>query len=150
MPAAGHRRSRPHPLEPEAANLFFQPVSSRYERASPAVISNNQFSRYREVFGDDVAAAAMIDRLCSTPKSSHSQATATDSKTANSAAPPQPNRLTKTMTNHRGSAHLEQKLEEAGEPPRGMGRGMNRGRQLPAVAREAAQTSAKPAADRAA
>src|SRR5215204_188807 len=50
-------------LEPEAANLFFQLASSRYERASLIVTSNKQFGRWGEVFGDDVVAAAMIDRL---------------------------------------------------------------------------------------
>jgi hypothetical protein len=42
---------------------FFQLVSSRYERASLIVTSNKPFGRWGEVFGDDVAAAAMIDRL---------------------------------------------------------------------------------------
>ncbi len=51
------------PFEPEAANLFFQLVSSRYERASLIVTSNKQFGRWGEVFGDEVVAAAMIDRL---------------------------------------------------------------------------------------
>jgi DNA replication protein DnaC len=51
------------PFEPEAANLFFQLVSSRYERASVIVTSNKPFGRWGEVFGDDVVAAAMIDRL---------------------------------------------------------------------------------------
>jgi DNA replication protein DnaC len=51
------------PFEPEAANLFFQLVSSRYERASLIVTSNKSFGRWGEVFGDDVVAAAMIDRL---------------------------------------------------------------------------------------
>ena len=51
------------PFEPEAANLFFQLVSSRYERASLIVTSNKPFGRWGEVFGDDVVAAAMIDRL---------------------------------------------------------------------------------------
>jgi DNA replication protein DnaC len=50
-------------FEPEAANLFFQLVSSRYERASLIVTSNKPFGRWGEVFGDDVVAAAMIDRL---------------------------------------------------------------------------------------
>lgn len=48
------------PFEPEAANLFFQLVSSRYERASVIVTSNKPFGRWGEVFGDDVVAAAMI------------------------------------------------------------------------------------------
>lgn len=51
------------PFEPEAANLFFQLVSSRYERASLIVTSSKPFGRWGEVFGDDVVAAAMIDRL---------------------------------------------------------------------------------------
>ena len=50
------------PFEPEAANLFFQLVSSRYERASLIVTSNKPFGRWGEVFADDVVAAA-IDRL---------------------------------------------------------------------------------------
>jgi len=51
------------PFEPEAANLFFQLVSSRYERASPMVTSNKPFGRWGVVLGDQVVAAAMIDRL---------------------------------------------------------------------------------------
>jgi DNA replication protein DnaC len=51
------------PFEAETANLFFQLVSSRYERASLIVTSNKPFGRWGEVFGDDIVAAAMIDRL---------------------------------------------------------------------------------------
>jgi DNA replication protein DnaC len=51
------------PFEAEAANLFFQLVSSRYERASLIVTSNKPFGRWGEVFGDATVAAAMIDRL---------------------------------------------------------------------------------------
>lgn len=51
------------PFEAEAANLFFQLVSARYERASMIVTSNKPFGRWGEVFGDDTVAAAMIDRL---------------------------------------------------------------------------------------
>ncbi len=51
------------PFDPEAANLMFSLVSSRYERASMIVTSNKPFSAWGEIFGDDVAAAAMIDRL---------------------------------------------------------------------------------------
>ncbi len=51
------------PFEPEAANLFSQLVSARYERASLIVTSNKPFGRWGEVFGDDTVAAAMIDRL---------------------------------------------------------------------------------------
>lgn len=49
------------PFEPEAANLFFQLVSSRYERASLIVTSNKVFGRWGEVFSDDVVAAATRD-----------------------------------------------------------------------------------------
>jgi DNA replication protein DnaC len=51
------------PFEAQAANLFFQLVSSRYERASLIVTSNKPFGRWGEVFGDATVAAAMIDRL---------------------------------------------------------------------------------------
>jgi hypothetical protein len=51
------------PFEPESANLFFQLVSARYERASLIITSNKPFGRWGEVFGDDIVAAAMIDRL---------------------------------------------------------------------------------------
>jgi DNA replication protein DnaC len=51
------------PFDPEAANLMFSLVSSRYERASMIVTSNKPFSAWGEIFGDDMAATAMIDRL---------------------------------------------------------------------------------------
>ena len=51
------------PFEADAANLFFQLVSSRYERASVIVTSNKPFARWGEVLGDATVAAAMIDRL---------------------------------------------------------------------------------------
>jgi DNA replication protein DnaC len=38
-------------------------VSSRYERASLIVTSNKPFGRWGEVFGDEIVAVAMIDRL---------------------------------------------------------------------------------------
>jgi DNA replication protein DnaC len=51
------------PFDPQAANLMFMLVSRRYERASLIVTSNKPFSAWGEIFGDDVVAAAMIDRL---------------------------------------------------------------------------------------
>jgi DNA replication protein DnaC len=51
------------PFDPEAANLMFSLVSARYERASMIVTSNKPFSAWGDIFGDDVTAAAMIDRL---------------------------------------------------------------------------------------
>jgi IstB-like ATP binding protein len=50
------------PFEPEVANLFFQLVSSRYERASLIVTFNKALGRWGAAFGDEVVAAAMIDR----------------------------------------------------------------------------------------
>ena len=41
------------PFEADAANLFFQLVSARYERASLIVTSNKPFGRWGEVFGVD-------------------------------------------------------------------------------------------------
>ena len=51
------------PLTREEASLFFRLLVRRYERASLIVTSNKPFGRWGEVFGDDVVAAAMIDRL---------------------------------------------------------------------------------------
>jgi DNA replication protein DnaC len=51
------------PFEQDAANLFFQLVSSRYEHASLVLTSNLPFSGWAGVFGDQVVAAAMIDRI---------------------------------------------------------------------------------------
>ncbi|MEZ3162130.1 IS21-like element helper ATPase IstB [Microbacterium sp. BWT-B31] len=51
------------PFEQDAANLFFQLVSSRYEHASLILTSNPPFSGWGGVFGDQAVAAAMIDRI---------------------------------------------------------------------------------------
>ena len=51
------------PFDLEAANLMFSLVSARYERASMIVTSNKPFSGWGEIFGDEVVAVAMIDRL---------------------------------------------------------------------------------------
>ena len=42
---------------------MFSLVSARYERASMIVTSNKAFSAWGEIFGDEVTATAMIDRL---------------------------------------------------------------------------------------
>ena len=51
------------PFDPQAANLMFMLVSRRYGRASLIVTSTKPFSGWGEIFGDEVVAAAMIDRL---------------------------------------------------------------------------------------
>lgn len=51
------------PLERQAANLLFALVASRYERGSIIVTSNRSFEAWGEIFGDQMVAAALIDRL---------------------------------------------------------------------------------------
>jgi DNA replication protein DnaC len=51
------------PFDAAAAALFFQLVASRYETGSIIVTSNLPFGRWGETLGDDVVAAATIDRL---------------------------------------------------------------------------------------
>lgn len=51
------------PLSGDAAHLFFQLVARRYEAASIILTSILAFSRWGEVFGDQVVAAAGIDRI---------------------------------------------------------------------------------------
>src|ERR1700694_4707441 len=51
------------PFDPEAASLMFSLVSNRYARASMIVTSHKPFSKWGDIFGDDMAATAMIDRL---------------------------------------------------------------------------------------
>ena len=43
--------------------LFFQLMTRRYEHASTVLTSNKGFEEWGEIFGDDVMAAALIDRL---------------------------------------------------------------------------------------
>ena len=51
------------PFDAASASLFFQLIASRYETGSVIVTSNLVFSRWGETLGDDVVAAATIDRL---------------------------------------------------------------------------------------
>src|SRR5690349_2281894 len=51
------------PLESNAAHLFFQLVSRRYERGSMLVTSNRSVAEWGGVFGDAVVATAILDRL---------------------------------------------------------------------------------------
>ena len=51
------------PFDTASAALFFQLVASRYETGSIVLTSNLAFSRWGETLGDDVVAAATIDRL---------------------------------------------------------------------------------------
>jgi len=51
------------PFEPDAAHLFFQLVSRRYERGAMLVTSNRAVGEWGSVFGDAVVATAILDRL---------------------------------------------------------------------------------------
>lgn len=51
------------PLEPDAAHLFFQLVSRRYEKGAMLITSNRSVAEWGTVFGDAVVATAILDRL---------------------------------------------------------------------------------------
>jgi DNA replication protein DnaC len=51
------------PINHTGAVLFFQLMNRRYERASTILTSNKGFEEWGEVLGDEVMAAALIDRV---------------------------------------------------------------------------------------
>src|SRR5216684_1853348 len=51
------------PFEKRSAHLFFQLVARRYEKGSLLVTTNQLVGQWGQVFGDDVLAAAILDRL---------------------------------------------------------------------------------------
>jgi DNA replication protein DnaC len=51
------------PVSAHEAYLFFQFVSARYEKASTIMTSNKSFIDWQELFGDQVIASAILDRL---------------------------------------------------------------------------------------
>jgi DNA replication protein DnaC len=51
------------PFERRSAHLFFQLVARRYERGSMLITTNQVVTQWGAVFGDDVLAAAILDRL---------------------------------------------------------------------------------------
>ncbi len=51
------------PFEREATDLLFNVISARYERASIALTTNLGFEQWTQIFPDEMAAAAVIDRL---------------------------------------------------------------------------------------
>jgi DNA replication protein DnaC len=51
------------PFERRSAHLFFQLVSRRYERGSLLITTNQAVTQWGSVFGDEVLAAAILDRL---------------------------------------------------------------------------------------
>ena len=51
------------PVTPGGGNLFFQLVNARYEKGAMILTSNRGFAEWGEVFGDNVVATALLDRL---------------------------------------------------------------------------------------
>lgn len=51
------------PMDIQGANLFFQLIAKRYEKASTIFTSNRAFSQWNEVFADVTIASAILDRV---------------------------------------------------------------------------------------
>ncbi len=51
------------PIDQLGANLFFQLISRRYERGPMILTSNQSFANWGDVFGDQVIATAILDRI---------------------------------------------------------------------------------------
>ena len=45
------------------ASLFFKLISKRYKKTSTIVTTNKPFDEWGDIFGDEVVAAAILDRL---------------------------------------------------------------------------------------
>jgi DNA replication protein DnaC len=51
------------PMDIQGANLFFQLIAKRYEKAPTIFTSNKAFSQWNEVFADVTIASAILDRV---------------------------------------------------------------------------------------
>ncbi len=51
------------PFEKRSAHLFFQLIARRYEKGSMVITTNQVVTQWGTVFGDEVLAAAILDRL---------------------------------------------------------------------------------------
>lgn len=51
------------PFEKRSAHLFFQLVARRYEHGSMLITTNKLVTQWGDVFGDEVLAAAILDRM---------------------------------------------------------------------------------------
>ncbi len=51
------------PIDIEAANMFFQLINKRYEKNSTIITTNKPFSKWGVLFGDNMIANAILDRL---------------------------------------------------------------------------------------
>jgi DNA replication protein DnaC len=51
------------PMDIQGANLFFQMIARRYEKAATIFTSNRPFSQWNEIFADVTIASAILDRI---------------------------------------------------------------------------------------
>ncbi len=51
------------PIDIEASNMLFQLINKRYEKNSTIITTNKPFSKWGELFGDNMIANAILDRL---------------------------------------------------------------------------------------
>lgn len=51
------------PIDIDAANLFFQLISKRYEKHCTIITTNSNFSKWSDIFGSPTIANAILDRL---------------------------------------------------------------------------------------
>jgi DNA replication protein DnaC len=51
------------PMDIQGANLFFQLIAKRYEKASTILTSNKSFSQWNDIFSDVTIASAILDRV---------------------------------------------------------------------------------------
>lgn len=51
------------PIDIDSANMLFQLINKRYEKNSTIITTNKPFSKWGELFGDNMIANAILDRL---------------------------------------------------------------------------------------
>ena len=51
------------PIDIEASNMLFQLINKRYEKNSTIITTNKPFAKWGELFGDNMIANAILDRL---------------------------------------------------------------------------------------
>ena len=51
------------PVDKNGVNLLFQLIAKRYEKSSTIITTNQTFSKWGELFSDNVLANAILDRL---------------------------------------------------------------------------------------
>ncbi len=51
------------PVDKNGANLLFQLIAKRYEKSSTIITTNQAFSKWGELFNDNILANEILDRL---------------------------------------------------------------------------------------